>query len=257
VRKKLPSMYHQFMDLADVDITRGPMEVGPTVHYIMGGVRVDPESGASRVPGLYAAGEVSGGMNGANRLGGNSLSDLLVFGRRAGLGAAEYARGLRALPSVSAEELAEGEKEMLAPFQRDGEDPYAVHRDLQETMSTYCGIFRIREDLEICLSRLEELKARAAGCRVTESRLYNPAWHLARDLTNLLVVAEAIARTALLRTESRGAHSRLDFPQPDAELGKVNLSVFRDGSAMRVEPVPLPDMPPELKRLFEQQPVRK
>jgi succinate dehydrogenase / fumarate reductase flavoprotein subunit len=252
VKKKLPSMYHQFMDLADVDITTGPMEVGPTTHYMMGGVKVDPDDGQSRVAGLFGAGEVTGGMHGANRLGGNSLSDLLVFGQRAGRGAAEYARRAGPPPSPRPEELAEAEREMLAPFERDGEDPYAIHRDLQETMGTYAGIFRTRADLENCLARLEELKARAARSRVPESRLYNPGWHLTRDLKNMLIVSEAIARAALLRTESRGAHSRLDYPQADPQLGKVNFAIFRDGGAMRVEPVPLAEMPAELKRLFEE-----
>jgi len=257
VKRKLPSMYHQFRDLADVDITREPMEVGPTTHYMMGGVKVDAETAASRVPGLFAAGEVAGGMHGANRLGGNSLSDLLVFGKRAGLGAAAYAKGLGAHPAVAPEALAEAEKEMLAPFSRSGEDPYLIHRELQETMGSLCGIFRTKADLEACISKLEDLKARAARSHVAESRLYNPGWHLTRDLLNMLIVSEAISRAALLRAESRGAHSRLDHTQLDPGLGKINIAVFQSDGGMRVEPIPLPEMPAELKRLFEEAPGKK
>ena len=251
VKKKLPSMYHQFLELADVDITKQPMEVGPTTHYIMGGVRVDPDSGAATVPGLFAAGEASAGMHGANRLGGNSLSDLVVFGRRAGAGAANYAKVT--MSATIDESAIEAEtRALLLPFERTaGESPYAVHQALQECMDKYVGIFRVHEDLELALRELEALKARARNVRVEGSRMFNPGWHLARDLRNMLVVSEAIARSALLRKESRGAHSRLDFPNPDPALGKVNMCVTRSGEGMNVAPTPLPEMPAELKALFE------
>ncbi len=253
IKRKLPSMYHQFLELADVDITRQPMEVGPTVHYMMGGVRVDPETAASTVPGLFAAGEVAGGMHGANRLGGNSLSDLLVFGRRAGLGAAAYARDLPALPTLDEAAVEAAARELLAPFERaEGEDPYAVHRALQATMQDCVGIFRTEADLERGLAEIERLKARAARVKVDGSRLYNPGWHLARDLGHMLTVAEAIARSALLRTESRGAHSRLDYPNADPALGRVNVAVARDPDGrMTVRTTPLPEMPAELRAILE------
>jgi succinate dehydrogenase / fumarate reductase flavoprotein subunit len=253
VRRKLPSMVHQFLELADVDITKEPMEVGPTVHYVMGGVRVDPDTAASTVPGLFAAGEVAGGMHGANRLGGNSLSDLLVFGRRAGVGASEYSRGVGSRPRVDEDEFEAEARSLLAPFERkEGEDPYAVHRDLQETMQSRVGIFRTQEDLERGLREIRELSARAKRVRVEGSRLYNPGWHLARDLENMLVVSEAIARAAALRKESRGAHSRIDFPKTDGALGKVNFCVRRRGEEMEVVATPLPEMPAELRALFEE-----
>jgi len=252
VVRKLPSMYHQFMELADVDITKQPMEVGPTTHYIMGGVRVEPDTGAATVPGLFAAGEASAGMHGANRLGGNSLSDLVVFGRRAGAGAARYATDVLGAPRVPDAEVQAEIRDLLAPFERgSGESPYDVHGALQECMGKYVGIFRDQEDLEIAVRKLAELRERASRVRVTGSRVFNPGWHLARDLRNLLVVSEAIACSALLRKESRGAHSRLDFPNPDAALGKVNMCVTRGPDGMKVAPTPLPEMPAELKALFD------
>ncbi len=251
VKKKLPSMYVQFLELADVDITQQPMEVGPTTHYMMGGVRVDPESAATTVPGLFAAGEAAAGLHGANRLGGNSLSDLLVFGRRAGLGAVEYARGLDSEPKVYSEEIQRAAGEMLQPFERStGEDPYAIHRDLREIMQQYVGIIRTEADLRTGLERLAELKERAAHVKVESSRLYHPGWHLTRDLTSMITSSEAIALSALERKESRGAHTRADFPDSDPELGKGNTVVYRQGDHMKVKFVPLPEMPEELKRLL-------
>ena len=253
VKRKLPSMYHQFLELADVDITKGPMEVGPTCHYMMGGVRVDAETAETTVHGLYAAGEVAAGLHGANRLGGNSLSDLLVFGRRAGLAAAEEAD--RA-PTGSSDggQVEEATREMLAFFERpEGESPYAVHRDLTETMQSLVGIFRNEQDLESGLAKIRELQDRAGRVRVEGSRLFNPGWHLARDLKAMLTVSEAVARSALLRKESRGAHSRTDFAESDPSWGKRNIVVSRRGGAMELTERPVPEPPPDLKALIEAQ----
>jgi succinate dehydrogenase / fumarate reductase flavoprotein subunit len=256
VKKKLPSMYHQFLELADVDITKTPMEVGPTTHYMMGGMRVDPDTAATTVPGLFAAGEAAAGMHGANRLGGNSLSDLVVFGRRAGAGAAAYAKALASAPAVAQAEVEAGTREMLEPFERaSGESPYDVHRALQDCMGALVGIYRVESDLKQALEKIEALKARAAKVRVEGSRMYNPGWHLARDLHNMLTVSEAITRAALLRKESRGAHSRLDFPAMDAAQGAVNYCAKKTPSGMNVGPTPLPQMPPELKALFDASPA--
>jgi len=255
VIKKLPSMYHQFMELADVDITKGPMEVGPTTHYMMGGVRVEPDTGAATVPGLFAAGEAAAGLHGANRLGGNSLSDLVVFGQRAGAGAAAYAMDQVGPLTIADAEIEAEIHDLVAPMERgSGESPYEVHRALQECMGRNVGIFRVKEDLELALSELESLKDRAARVRVQGSRVYNPGWHLARDLRNMMLVSEAITRSALLRTESRGAHSRLDHPTLDPALGKVNMRVRRTDAGMQVGPTPLPEMPAELKALFDAAP---
>ncbi len=240
VRKKLPSMYDQFLELAGVDITREPMEVGPTCHYAMGGIKVDAETGASRVPGLYAAGECSGGMHGANRLGGNSLSDLLVFGKRAGTGAAEHA--LEALePRVEPAQVAEAEDALTAFFSGAGdEDPYDLHADLQATMQQYVGIYRDRAGLTAAIASLEELRRRAGKLRVpTGGRAFNPGWDLCQELQNLLVCTEAVTRAALLREESRGAHSRLDFPRYDDVWGEQNIVVARGPHGMTVEPRPV------------------
>ncbi len=232
VKKKLPSMYHQFRELADVDITKEAMEVGPTCHYMMGGIRVDAETGAATVPGLFAAGEAAAGLHGANRLGGNSLSDLLVFGRRAGLAAGEHAARV-GQGEIDEGQIEEGAKEMLAPFVRlEGESPYEIHRDLQEVMQNYVGIFRNEEDLQRGLAEISSLQERAAVVRADGSRLFNPGWHLARDLNSMLTVSEAITRSALARKESRGAHSRIDYPGVDAEWGKRNNIVVRDGETM-------------------------
>jgi succinate dehydrogenase / fumarate reductase flavoprotein subunit len=252
VKRKLPSMYHQFKELADVDITAGPMEVGPTCHYMMGGIRVEAETAQSTVPGLFAAGEAAAGLHGANRLGGNSLSDLLVFGRRAGSAAAEYAKKASAV-NLDAQQVTDAEREMLAPFERpDGESPYAVHRDLQETMQSLVGIFRVEEDLQKAMGELEKLKQRASKVRVEGSRMFNPGWHLARDLRNMLTVSEAVTRSAIARKESRGAHSRIDFSGLDAEWGKKNNVIQRDGDAMRLRQNPLPQLPEELKEILEE-----
>lgn len=253
IRRALPSMYHQFKQLADVDITKEPMEVGPTCHYMMGGVRVDADTAASTVPGLFAAGECAGGMHGANRLGGNSLSDLLVFGRRAGIGAAEYAKTIN-MPSLNKEEIEAVAAEMTAYFARDGaENPYAVQRELQETMQSLVGIIRTQSELEQALQKIQDLKRPGRQVGVEGNRQYNPGWHLAMDLRSLLFVAEAITLAALERKESRGAHTRDDHPGPDADYAKVNV-VIRMGpdGEPRVSREPLPQMPPDLAALFEE-----
>ena len=252
IRKKLPSMYQQFLELADVDITREPMEVGPTTHYMMGGVKVDPETQAATVPGLFAAGEVAGGLHGANRLGGNSLSDLLVFGRRAGLGAATYARAVTSEPRVDAGRVDAIAAELLAPFERRaGESPYAVQDALQDMMGTYVGIARSADDLQGALAGIEQLRARAARAGVDGNRQYNPGWHTALDLRNLLTVSEAVTRAALARRESRGAHTRVEYPDSDPQLGRVNVVVRREGDAMTVREEPIPPVPEELRQILE------
>jgi succinate dehydrogenase / fumarate reductase flavoprotein subunit len=250
VKKKLPGMYHQFRELADVDITSGPMEVGPTCHYMMGGVRVDAETTQTTVPGLFAAGEVAAGLHGANRLGGNSLSDLLVFGRRAGLAAAEHAAA--AVPaSPDPGEVETASRDMLSYFERqDGGSPYAIHRDLEQTMQDLVGIFRNAEDLAKGIEKVGELAERAGRTRVEGSRLFNPGWHLARDLQSMLTVSEAVARSALARQESRGAHSRTDFPKPDPEWGRRSIVVRRTKSGMELSERPVPEPPPELRTLL-------
>jgi succinate dehydrogenase / fumarate reductase flavoprotein subunit len=250
VKKKLPSMYHQFLELADVDITKGPMEVGPTCHYVMGGVRVDPETAESTVSGLYAAGEVAAGLHGANRLGGNSLSDLLVFGRRAGMAAAQAAKKVRQ-GTIDQAQIDEAEREMLAPFQNgNGESPYAIHRDLQETMQKLVGIFRVEGDLEQALQELEKLNERARRMHVDGSRMFNPGWHLSYDLKSMLTISEAVTRSALARRESRGAHSRIDYPSLDATWGKQNNVIASQNGAMRLRQEPVPAMPEELQKLL-------
>jgi succinate dehydrogenase / fumarate reductase flavoprotein subunit len=248
VKKKLPSMYHQFKELADVDITKGPMEVGPTCHYVMGGIHVDAETAQSTLPGLFAAGEAAAGLHGSNRLGGNSLSDLLVFGRRAGLAAAEHAKRV-SHAGVSDAQIAEAEKELLAPFSNpSAESPYAVHRDLQKVMQSLVGIFRTEEDLKKAFAELEELKARAAKASVEGSRLFNPGWHLARELKSMLTVSEAVALSALARTESRGAHSRIDFPNYDPVWEKKHNIIVREGAEMKRRESPVEPMPEDLKQ---------
>jgi succinate dehydrogenase / fumarate reductase, flavoprotein subunit len=254
IRRRLPSMYHQFKELAEVDITAEPMEVGPTCHYVMGGVEVDPDTEAARVPGLFAAGEVAGGMHGSNRLGGNSLSDLLVFGRRAGLAAAEHAltRTGRIAPADDA--LADAARAALAPFEREGgENPYTVQHDLQQTMHDLVGIIRTAPEMEQALERIAALKERVANLSVEGHRQYNPGWHLALDLPHMLLVSECIARAALERQESRGGHTRDDYPATDPGWGQVNLicSQSPDGRVALARQ-PLPQMPGELAEIFEE-----
>ncbi|MGR7027113.1 fumarate reductase/succinate dehydrogenase flavoprotein subunit [Geodermatophilus sp. URMC 62] len=254
IRKRLPSMYHQFRELAEVDITAEAMEVGPTCHYVMGGVEVDPDTQAARVPGLFAAGEVSGGMHGSNRLGGNSLSDLLVFGRRAGLAAAEHARTRTGRVALPDDALADAARAALAPFEREGgENPYAVQHDLQQTMHDLVGIIRTAPEMEQALERIAALRQRVADLSVEGHRQYNPGWHLALDLPHMLLVSECIARAALAREESRGGHTRDDFPATDPEWARTNLVCARaaDGSVALTRQ-PLPQMPPELAEVFEE-----
>ncbi|WP_448624175.1 fumarate reductase/succinate dehydrogenase flavoprotein subunit [Geodermatophilus sp. URMC 64] len=255
IRKRLPSMYHQFKELADVDITREAMEVGPTCHYVMGGVEVDPDTEAARVPGLYAAGEVAGGMHGSNRLGGNSLSDLLVFGKRAGVAAAGHARARAGRTAVSDDALADAARAALAPFEREGgENPYAVQHDLQQTMHDLVGIIRTETEMKSALDRIAELKQRVANLSVEGHRQYNPGWHLALDLPHMLAVSECIARAALERQESRGGHTRDDFPAADAEWARTNLICTRGPhGAVEVRRQPLPQMPSDLAEIFEEQ----
>ena len=253
VKKKLPSMYHQFKELADVDITKGPMEVGPTCHYMMGGIRVDAESAKASVAGLFAAGEAAAGLHGANRLGGNSLSDLLVFGRRAGLAAAEHSNKIPTT-AIDSGQIEDAAREMLSPFERkDGESPYAIHRDLQETMQNLVGIFRNKEDLIRGLEELEKLKERAGRLSVEGSRLFNPGWHLAQDLKAMLTVSEAVTRSALAREESRGAHSRIDHPSLDPTWGTKNNVIVREGSAMTLRQSLVPELPGDLQQLVAEE----
>jgi succinate dehydrogenase / fumarate reductase, flavoprotein subunit len=255
IQRRLPSMYHQFKELADVDITAEPMEVGPTCHYVMGGVEVDADTGASVVPGLFAAGEVAGGMHGSNRLGGNSLSDLLVFGRRAGLNAAYYAgRMTGTRPHPDEQEIDAASAAALAPFAEEGgENPYTIQKDLQAAMQKLVGIIRTREELEESLKTLVELRERARHVEVQGHRQYNPGWHLALDLTNMLMVSECIARAALEREESRGGHTRDDFPTASDEWGAKNLVLTAGaGNEISVRQQPLAVMPEELRRLFEE-----
>jgi len=252
IKRRLPGMYHQFKELADVDITKEPMEVGPTCHYVMGGVRVDPDSQAASVPGLFAAGEAAGGMHGANRLGGNSLSDLLVFGRRAGRYAAEHALGLGELPALDEGQIAEAAAAALAPFERErGENPYALQHDLQATMQELVGIIRTEGELKSALEKLGQLQDRAASVQVEGNRQYNPGWHLALDLQSMLTVSECVATAALERKESRGGHTRDDYPKADPELGKLNMVLSRRDGKLDLRREPLPEMPEDLRQLFE------
>ena len=254
-QKRLPSMYHQFKELADVDITKEPMEVGPTCHYVMGGVRVDADTTAATVPGLFAAGEAAGGMHGSNRLGGNSLSDLLVFGRRAGMHAALYAKNLggRAERRRGAGRAAVA-RETLEPFSRTaGENPYAIQAELQDTMHELVGIIRTEAELVEALKKIEALKARAKKVGVGGGRTYNPGWHTALDLKSLLTVAECCAKAALDRKESRGGHTRDDHPYTDDTWGTINVVLRQAGDggvALRHEP--LPKMPDDLQALFQE-----
>jgi len=253
IKRRLPSMYHQFKELADVDITKDPMEVGPTCHYVMGGVRVDADTAASTVKGLFAAGEVAGGMHGSNRLGGNSLSDLLVFGRRAGQGAADYARSSTGSTAASLSQIEQCSREALEPFERSGsENPYTIQQELQECMHNLVGIIRTEPELKQALDKIRTLRERSAHVKIEGHRQYNPGWHLALDLKSLLTVSECVARAALERKESRGGHTRDDYPGPDAKFAKVNVVLRERNGALSVTQEPLPEMPDELKSLFEE-----
>jgi succinate dehydrogenase / fumarate reductase, flavoprotein subunit len=255
IKRKLPSMYHQFKQLADLDITKEPMEVGPTTHYMMGGIRVDGDSQMSTVPGLFAAGEAAAGLHGANRLGGNSLSDLVVFGRRAGRFAAEFAAQHSAAAKVDEDELQATATAALLPFERgpSGENPYLVQYDLQNAMQEMVGIVRTEDEMQQAVEAIAELDTRADRVGIAGNREYNNGWHTAMDLKNLLVVSEAVTRAALLRKESRGAQFREDFPGKDAEWGKHNIVVKRgaDGE-MLVEKRALRPIPVELKAVIEE-----
>ena len=284
VRRKLPSMYDQFKELADVDITAGPMEVGPTTHYMMGGIRVAAETGETTRPGLFAAGEVAAGMHGANRLGGNSLSDLLVFGQRTGAAAAAFAASQTEMPHVDPTAVRAAARELAMPFGQetdtdatapqpdrvDGalatdeglaagsgavtgathEDPYRLHEELQATMGTLVGIFRTEEDLDEAIAKLGDLRRRWNAIRIGGGRAYNPSWGLVYELRNMLIVAEAVARSAKERRESRGAHSRLDFPDLDPVWAQQNNAVRLAGEAMEIVTTPLPELPDELRQLI-------
>ncbi|MGH9170238.1 MAG: fumarate reductase/succinate dehydrogenase flavoprotein subunit [Acidimicrobiales bacterium] len=253
IRRRLPSMYHQFKQLADVDITTDAMEVGPTCHYIMGGVRVDAETAATTVGGLYAAGEVAGGMHGANRLGGNSLSDLLVFGRRAGLAAAEHALGKAGDIVDDAAQVQSVIDHALAPFANEGsENPYTVHHDLQESMQSLVGIIRTASELDEAKGKLVELGERAAKVSVEGNQSFNPGWHLALDIESMLACANCTTLGAIERKESRGGHTREDFPKADPELEKVNMVTRIRDKVVTVSPEPKPVMPGELAKLFEE-----
>ena len=250
IKQKLPSMYHQFKELAHVDITTDAMEIGPTTHYVMGGVKVDAETQESTVAGLFAVGEVGGGMHGANRLGGNSLSDLLVFGRRAGLHAAAK-RG--APPSIPDAEVEATMRDALAPFEHEGgENPFAVQSALQAVMQRSAGIIRDKSGLETALTELEKLKGRARKVGITGSREYNPGWHTAMDLRSLLVVSEATARAALERTESRGAHTRSDYPDSDERQAREHIVIKKEGDRMLVRREAQPPLPADLMQLIKE-----
>jgi succinate dehydrogenase / fumarate reductase flavoprotein subunit len=259
ILKKLPSMHHQFLELAGVDITKEPMEIGPTCHYVMGGVEVDPDTAASSVPGLFAAGEVSGGMHGSNRLGGNSLSDLLVFGKRAGDGAADYLESLGdAKPAVAQADLDAAVAEALAPFERtEGENPYTVHHELQQTMQDLVGLIRRESEVKDALAALEKFKERAATVAVPGERAYNPGWHYAQDLRNMLLVAECVATAALERQESRGGHTREDYPVMSPDWRKVNLILSLHGDKIDMVHQPIPTIRPDLLDLFEVTELKK
>jgi succinate dehydrogenase / fumarate reductase flavoprotein subunit len=254
IKRKLPAMYHQFKELGDVDITKEPMEVGPTAHYTMGGIRVDPETQESRIRGLFAAGECAAGMHGANRLGGNSLSDLLVFGRIAGSYAARYAREAHA-PSLDEGEIDAAQREALAPYERvEGPNPFLLHEDLKDKMQTFVGIIRNEEDLKQGLEHVLRLQEASGRVKVDGNRHYNASWHQAIDMRNMLIVSEAMARAALARKESRGGHAREDFPEMDkGHFSKVNVVLRSSPSGMDVEEIAHPDPPPEIQTVLEEQ----
>ena len=259
IKKKLPSMYHQFMKLGNLDITKEPMEVGPTCHYAMGGVRVDPDTQATNVPGLYAAGEVAGGLHGANRLGGNSLSDLVVFGRRAGMAAAEYAARQSGSYQVDDAQVRAYIAEALQPFNNpQGENPFALMKELRATMQKNAGIMREEGELKAQLEILASLKKRAWNTSVSGSRAYNPGWHTALDMRLMVEVSEAVVLAALARKESRGGHARLDYPDPDPSFAKINHIIRRNGDGtLTVVAEPLPEMPDELRQVVEAKDIRE
>ena len=250
IKRKLPSMYHQFKELAEVDITKEPMEVGPTLHYFMGGVRVDSDTQETTVPGLFAAGECAAGLHGANRLGGNSLSDLLVFGRLAGIGAAAYVRRLTSAPRAEHDRVVAAVRRATDLLNREGgTNPYLVHEDLQDVMGRYVGIVRTEAELETALGELERIKGDAARMKVHGTSQYNAGWHQALDVRSLLVTSEAVTRAALLRQESRGAHTRLDYPDERDEWLKVNVVVRKGKDGMETRTVSRPEPPGELAAL--------
>jgi succinate dehydrogenase / fumarate reductase flavoprotein subunit len=263
ILKRLPSMHHQFKELADVDITKEPMEIGPTCHYVMGGVEVEPDTAAAaRVPGLFAAGEVAGGMHGSNRLGGNSLSDLLVFGKRAGDGAAAYVATMHGeYPPLSDDQLAAAELSALAPFDppADGpaENPYTLHQELQQTMNDLVGIIRKAGEMQEALQRLHSFKVRARRVGVEGHRQFNPGWHLALDLRNMIAVSECVARAALIRQESRGGHTRDDYPAMDPEWRKVNLICSWSGDDIEVTRQAMSPMRGDLIAMFDRDELAK
>jgi succinate dehydrogenase flavoprotein subunit len=265
ILRRLPSMYHQFKELADVDITKEPMEVGPAQHYVMGGVEVDPDTAASSVPGLFAAGEVSGGMHGSNRLGGNSLSDLLVFGRRAGMGAVQYldsldgtGSGAGSRPAATDAALTAAEAEAIAPLERaGGENPYTVHSEVQQTMSDLVGIIRRESEIKTAIAELEKLRERAVKVSAEGGAAYNPGWHLALDLRNMMLIADCVAQAALERQESRGGHTRDDFPGMSPEWRKVNLICTLDGDRVSLTRQPMAPMRPDLLGLFDRGELEK
>ena len=259
IKKRLPSMWHQFKELADVDITKQAMEVGPTCHYVMGGIQVDPDTGAATgVTGLFAAGEVAGGMHGSNRLGGNSLSDLLVFGRRAGVGASAYVKSLSAKPKVSEQVIEKALNSALAPFNgNSGENPYTVHQELQQVMNDLVGIIRDGSEMREAITKLEGLKKRAKNVTVQGERQFNPGWHLSLDLENMLLVSESIAKSALVREESRGGHTRNDFPTMDKNWRPKHVINSWNGSSVETKIESIPPMPKELAGLFEKEELGK
>ena len=259
IKKRLPSMWHQFKELADVDITKQPMEVGPTCHYVMGGIQVDPDTGAATgVTGLFAAGEVAGGMHGSNRLGGNSLSDLLVFGRRAGVGASAYVKSLSVKPKVTEQVIEKALNSALAPFNgNSGENPYTVHQELQQVMNDLVGIIRDGSEMREAITKLEGLKKRAKNVTVQGERQFNPGWHLSLDLENMLLVSESIAKSALVREESRGGHTRNDFPTMDKNWRAKHVINSWNGSSVETKIESIPPMPKELAGLFEKEELGK
>ena len=253
VKRKLPSMYEQFLAFAKVDITKEPMEIYPTTHYIMGGIKVDGDSAMTCVPGLFAAGESAGGLHGANRLGGNSLSDLVVFGARAGRYAAQYALGTdHVTPSTEDIELAR--KEALAPFEASGENPFMLQEEMQNMMMSEVGVYRTEDKLQNALNKIKDLQERATTVRATGSVMYNPVWHTALDVKNMTLIAETMARSAQMRKESRGAHSRVDYPNYDDNLKKGNMVARFDGTSIAVSFVEQPPMPPDLEKLVYDKP---